>query len=104
MKASARDSTGGAGAKRRPPPRTAPNLLERIYDRLSDPVESFAVRFDEVLKTDPDPIQLGAAYGAAAARPLRLMSLLSANVRLYAIFFACIGGIHGCIGGSRSSL
>jgi CDP-diacylglycerol--serine O-phosphatidyltransferase len=75
-----------------PAPATAPNLLERIYDRLSDPVESVAVRFDAVLKSDPDPVQLGAAYGAAAARPLRLMSLLSANVRLYAIFFACIGG------------
>ena len=57
-----------------------------------------------VLKADPDPMQLGAAYAAAAARPLRLMSLLSANVRLYAIFFACIGRDPGCIGGSRSSL
>ena len=73
-------------------PSAAANLLERIYNRLSDPVESVAVRFDAVLKADPDPIELGAAYGAAAARPLRLMSLLSANVRLYAIFFACIGG------------
>jgi CDP-diacylglycerol--serine O-phosphatidyltransferase len=73
-------------------PSAAANLLERIYNRLSHPVESVAVRFDAVLKTDPNPIQFGAAYGAAAARPLRLMSLLSANVRLYAIFFACIGG------------
>jgi CDP-diacylglycerol---serine O-phosphatidyltransferase len=73
-------------------PSTAANLLVRSYDRLSHPVDGMAVRFDETLKTHPDPAQLGAAYGAAAARPLRLMSLLSANVRLYAIFFACIGG------------
>src|SRR5205823_3536255 len=73
-------------------PSGAGNLLERMYDRLSHPVDSVAVRFDEILKTDPDPMQLGAVYGAAAAKPLRLMSLLSANVRLYAIFFACIGG------------
>jgi hypothetical protein len=68
------------------------NLLVRMYDRLSHPVESVAVRFDEFLKTDADPIQLGAAYGASAAKPLRLMSLLSANVRLYAIFLACLAG------------
>ena len=36
------------------------------------------------------PVQFGAAYGAAAAKPLRLMSLLSANVRVYAIFLACM--------------
>jgi hypothetical protein len=73
-------------------PSATANLLVRMYDRLSHPLDSVAVRFDEVLKTDPDPIQLGAVYGASAAKPLRLMSLLSANVRLYAIFFACIGG------------
>src|SRR5438105_9806081 len=67
-------------------PSAAANLLVRMYDRLSHPVESVAVRFDAVLTTDADPLQLGAAYGAAAAKPLRLMSLLSANVRLYAIF------------------
>jgi CDP-diacylglycerol--serine O-phosphatidyltransferase len=73
-----------------PPP--AANPLVRMYDRLSDPVDSVAARFDETLKTAPDPVQLAAAYGAAAAKPLRLMSLLSANVRLYALFLACIGG------------
>ena len=55
-------------------------------------VRSSAHHFFAVLKTDADPVRLGTAYGASAAKPLRLMSLLSANVRLYAIFFACIGG------------
>ena len=73
-------------------PGPAANLLVRIYDRVSHVVDPIAVRFDQVLKTSPDPIQLGAAYGASAAGPLRLMSLLSANVRLYALFLACIGG------------
>jgi CDP-diacylglycerol---serine O-phosphatidyltransferase len=73
-------------------PSPAANRLVRMYDRLSHAVDSVAVRFDQTLKADPDPVQLGAAYGASAAKPLRLMSLLSANVRLYAIFFACIGG------------
>jgi CDP-diacylglycerol--serine O-phosphatidyltransferase len=73
-------------------PSAAANLLVRIYDRVSHSVDSVAARFDGTLKTDLDPIQLGAAYGASAARPLRLMSLLSANVRLYAIFLACLAG------------
>jgi phosphatidylglycerophosphate synthase len=73
-------------------PSAAANLLVRMYDRLSHPVDIVALRFDAALQADPDPIRLGAAYGASAAQPLRLMSLLSANVRLYAIFLACLGG------------
>jgi hypothetical protein len=73
-------------------PGPAANLLVRIYDGVSHVVDPIAVRFDKALKSDPDPMQLGAAYGDLAAGPLRLMSLLSANVRLYAIFLACIAG------------
>src|SRR5437763_3814018 len=65
-------------------PPAAANWLVRVYDRVPRPLDRVAVRFDEMLRANPDPTQLGAAYGAAAARPLRLMSLLSANVRLYA--------------------
>ena len=66
------------------------NPLVRLYDGVAGLVDRFALGFDEVLRRDPDPVQLGAAYGASAAKPLRLMSLLSANVRVYAIFLACI--------------
>jgi len=68
------------------------NPLLRIYDRVAGLVDSVAFRFDEVLKQDPDAVCLGVAYGAYAAKPLRLMRLLSANVRVYAIFLACIAG------------
>jgi CDP-diacylglycerol--serine O-phosphatidyltransferase len=66
------------------------NVLVRIYDGVWGVVDRFALRFDEVLGERPNPVQFGGAYGAAAARPLRLMSLLSANVRVYAIFLACM--------------
>src|SRR3954451_22222863 len=37
-------------------PAPAANLLVRMYDRLSHPIDSLAFRFDEVLKTEPDPV------------------------------------------------
>jgi CDP-diacylglycerol---serine O-phosphatidyltransferase len=69
---------------------TGPNALVRLYDRISGVVDRLAVRFDHVLGRNRDPLQLGAVYGAEAAKPLRLMSLLSANTRVYVIFLACI--------------
>ena len=64
--------------------------MVRMYDQVSGVVDRFALPLDAVLGRQAKPVQFGAAYGAAAAKPLRLMSLLSANVRVYAIFLACI--------------
>jgi CDP-diacylglycerol--serine O-phosphatidyltransferase len=66
------------------------NPFVRFYDDVAGALERFAGRFDAVLASHPDPAAMGAAYGAAAAGPMRLMSLLSANVRVYAIFLACL--------------
>ncbi|HWC56289.1 MAG TPA: CDP-alcohol phosphatidyltransferase family protein, partial [Sphingomicrobium sp.] len=68
------------------------NPLVRSYDWIGATVDRIGRRFDELLRDDPHPSQLGADYGALAARPLRLMSLLSANVRVLAIFVACTAG------------
>lgn len=68
------------------------NPVLRMYDQISGLVDRFAHRFDEVLSRSPDPVQIGTAYGASAAKPLRFMSMLSANVRVYAIFVACLAG------------
>ena len=40
----------------------------------------------------PSPQQLGQAYAAEAVAPMRLLSLLSANVRVLGIFLACLAG------------
>jgi hypothetical protein len=77
-----------AVADARPPP--SANALVAMYDRVPGVVERIAVPFDKVLARNSDPVQLGAAYADQAAKPLRLMSLLSANVRVYAIFVACL--------------
>ena len=73
-----------------PPP--SANWLVRMYDWVAGLIDRVSVRFDELLGRVPNPAQLGTDYGALAVKPLRLMSLLSANVRVYAIFLACIAG------------
>lgn len=68
------------------------NPLVRGYDRLSGVVDRFAQAFDDTLRRQSDPRHLADAYGEQAARPLLLLSLLSANVRVWAIFIACVAG------------
>lgn len=75
-----------------PAPAPGINVLVRAYDRLASTIDRLAHPFDERLRRSPDPLQLGAAYGSLAVKPLRLMSLLSANVRVCAIFLACMAG------------
>lgn len=69
-----------------------PNPIVRGYDHLAGTLDRFAFRFDEALQRHEDPARFAQAYGAAAVAPMRLMSLLTANVRVYAIFLACLGG------------
>jgi hypothetical protein len=66
------------------------NPLLRMYEHSWRVVDRFAGRLDQVLGRHPNPVQLGAEYAVDAAKPLRLMSVLSANVRVYAIFLACM--------------
>nr|WP_294810578.1 CDP-alcohol phosphatidyltransferase family protein [uncultured Sphingomonas sp.] len=74
------------------PPAPSRNPLVRLYDGVAGSVDRIAFVFDAVLQREADPAAFGQAYGARAAKPMRLMSLLSANVRVYAIFFACLAG------------
>jgi hypothetical protein len=68
------------------------NPLVRLYDHLAGKLEPFAFPFDNALRRHGYPAALAQAYGRAASRPMRLMSLLSANVRVWAIFIACLAG------------
>ncbi|MEG3180171.1 CDP-alcohol phosphatidyltransferase family protein [Sphingomonas sp. LT1P40] len=74
------------------PPVPSRNPLVQLYDYVAGTIDRFAQSFDNVLRAAPDPARLAADYGVRAARPLHLMSLLSANVRVIAIFLACVGG------------
>ena len=73
-----------------PPP--SPNPLVRGYDALAGSVGRLARPFERTLAASPRPDQLGRAYAADAVAPMRLLSLLSANMRVFALFLACLAG------------
>ena len=68
------------------------NPLVRLYDTVARTLDRVAFPLDRALQRQDDPRRLAEAYGVEAARPLRLMSLLTANVRVCAIFLACLAG------------
>ncbi|MDT8759466.1 CDP-alcohol phosphatidyltransferase family protein [Sphingomonas psychrotolerans] len=70
-------------------PEPSRNPLVRLYDFVAGSIDRIAFRFDAALAQSPDPVAFGRAYGEAAAAPMGLMRLLTANVRVLAIFLAC---------------
>lgn len=71
---------------------TLGNPLVRLYDSVAGSIDRLAGRFDEIMARAPDRIAIGRAYGEAAAPAMRLMSTLSANMRLILITIACAVG------------
>nr|WP_239556140.1 CDP-alcohol phosphatidyltransferase family protein [Sphingomonas sp. JUb134] len=74
------------------PPQPSRNPLVRFYDRIAGTVDRFARPFDDALRNRSDAARLAAVYGQQAAKPMRLMRLLTANTRIGAIFVACLAG------------
>lgn len=74
------------------PPVPSRNPLVRVYDSVAGAADRFARAFDDGLRRHSDPAAFGAAYGEAAVGPMGLMRLLSANMRVLAIFLACLAG------------
>ncbi len=75
-----------------PPPVTpAANHVVRFYDRVSTSLDRIAAPFDALFRTHYGP-QVAAGYGDRAAAPMRLMALLTANVRVWTLFLACLAG------------
>jgi CDP-diacylglycerol---serine O-phosphatidyltransferase len=68
------------------------NPFVRAYDALAGSLERLAAPFDQLLARSPDRAGLGESYGRCAAPALRFMALLSNNVRVVAIFAACLAG------------
>ena len=73
------------------PPRTG-GMLEKLYDDVSSGIDRLADPFDRALASSGDPRRFGAEYGARAALPMKLMAFESANMRVAAIFVACLAG------------
>lgn len=72
------------------PPAPSRNPLVQLYDFVAGSMDRIAARFEAALRRAPDPAAFGQAYAEAAAAPMRLMRLLTANVRVLAIFAACL--------------
>lgn len=72
----------------RPPAR---NPLVRAYDAVAFGLDRATRAFDDRLGA-PGGAALAAAYGEAAAAPMRLQALLTANTRVLLIFLACLFG------------
>lgn len=69
------------------------NLLVRLYDFVAASLDRFADPFDHWLRAAPDRRAIGQAYARRAVAPLKLMSLLSNNMRVLIIFLACLAGL-----------
>lgn len=65
------------------------NPLEWLYDLVAGSLDRAAARFDKALRTDPT---LASTYGRKAASAMKAMALLSANMRVLAIWLACVLG------------
>ncbi len=74
------------------PPIPTGNALVRFYDGVAASIDRIAMPFERTLGQTADPVALGASYAARAVAPLRFMALLTANVRVWAIFVACFAG------------
>lgn len=81
---------GGVAAAASPAP--SGNPLVGLYDHVAGTLDRFAGRFDAVLAGQRDPARLSADYALAAGPPMRLLSAMSANVRVGALFLACLAG------------
>jgi hypothetical protein len=68
------------------------NALVRGYDTVATSLDRVALRFERRMARDPDPAAFGAAYARAAAPTMKWMAWLTANVRVEAIFLACLLG------------
>ncbi|WP_093664849.1 CDP-alcohol phosphatidyltransferase family protein [Sphingomonas gellani] len=75
------------------PPVLTRNPLLRGYDRLASLPERGAGQFERLLSNASDPIGLGQDYGRRAAPVMKVMALLTANVRVQAITVACLLGM-----------
>jgi phosphatidylglycerophosphate synthase len=67
-------------------------LLVRLYDGVAGSVDRISMPFERRFGAAEDPSAFAAAYAAAAVPVMRLQSLLTANVRVWAVCAACLLG------------
>jgi phosphatidylglycerophosphate synthase len=66
------------------------NVLARLYDQVAHSLDRMAEPFDRHLAATDSAPAVAERYGARAAAPMKLLSLLSANMRVLALYIACL--------------
>ncbi|HEU0065976.1 MAG TPA: CDP-alcohol phosphatidyltransferase family protein [Sphingomonas sp.] len=64
----------------------------RLYDFVATSIDRVALPFEREMARDADPVAFGRVYAERAAPTMRWMAWLTANVRVEAIFVACLMG------------
>jgi hypothetical protein len=64
----------------------------RLYESVFHALDRWAAPFDRRLLESSEPARLAQTYREAARLPMKYMSLLSANMRVFAIYIACATG------------
>jgi CDP-diacylglycerol--serine O-phosphatidyltransferase len=72
----------------------AGNMLVRLYDGLAGSLDPLSANFERWLNGAADSRALVARYGTVASAPLRLMALLSNNMRLIIIYRPALRVTH----------
>ncbi|GAA0313664.1 hypothetical protein GCM10009087_24990 [Sphingomonas oligophenolica] len=80
------------GLPRAPAAQPAGSAVVRGYEWLTTSIDRFSIGFDALFEDRAIAPAVAAAYGERAAGPMRLMILLTANTRVWAIFLACLVG------------
>lgn len=75
-----------------PPRLPSGNPLVRIYDAVSSSLDRAAAPFERRLAEAGDKPRLINRYLALAVPPMKLQALLSGNVRVIALYAACLAG------------
>ncbi|MGZ8353964.1 MAG: CDP-alcohol phosphatidyltransferase family protein [Allosphingosinicella sp.] len=68
------------------------NLLVQGYEAVANSLDRAAAPFDRCLEASPDRDRLADSYGRRAAPAFKMMALLSNNMRVVAIYLACLAG------------
>lgn len=80
---------GDAGGGKPPPSR---NPLVQLYDAVAGSLDRLAEPLDREIERAADKQPICEQYGRRAAPTLRMMALLSNNVRVILIYLACLAG------------
>lgn len=67
-------------------------VLVRLYDSVAGSLDRVSMPFERQLARSGDPLALGRLYGIEAAPVMKFMALLTANMRILALFVACLVG------------